>query len=266
MKSLIKPGFYGKRTVKLNSKKERSNLYAYLNHERGTKNKLESMKNVVFILLIGVICWACDSVETSFEQPQPSGIKNLSRIPSQLRGKYFNEDDSTYLHVTRTSIIEEGTYAFRELLDSMETETKQLITQREKPRDTTIIIKEDDFEIIAEVQGDSVFVSVSGRNKLFEISDSQFLRRSGKQYFLNKSRSGPNNWEVKTMHLENDILLISSLPNIGNIDSVKNITKVETLLDDDGEVDAHRLDPTLAELLEIVKLSEEKAIRYRKIK
>ncbi len=224
------------------------------------------MRNMIFILLVSTLCLACDSVQTSFEQPQPREAENLNRIPAQLRGKYLSEEDSLFLYISRNSIIQEGTYTFRELLDSMETETKQLHFQRDQPKDTTIIIKEDGFEIIAEVEGDSVFVSISGQKTLFEISDSQLLRRSGKQYFISKSRSGANNWEVQAMSLEKGVLLISSLTDNGNIDSVKTITRVETLLDDDGEVDAYKLDPTLAELLKIVKLSEAKATRYLKIK
>lgn len=224
------------------------------------------MRNVVFILLIGTFLLACDGIETSFEQPQPAKAKNLNRIPSELRGKYFNEEDSLFLYVSRNSIVQEGTYAFRQLLDSMETETKQLQLKSDQPKDTTIIIQEDGFEIKAQVQGDSIFVNVSGQKTLFEISDSQLLRRSGKQYFISKSRSGSNNWEVQTMSLEKGVLLISPLPDKENIDSVKTITRVETLLDDDGEIDAYKLDPTLTELLKIVKLSEAKATRYRKIK
>ncbi|GAB5526660.1 MAG: hypothetical protein Roseis2KO_45320 [Roseivirga sp.] len=224
------------------------------------------MRNIVFILLVSALCLACDGVQTSFEQPQPGEAENLNRIPAQLRGKYFDEEDSVFLYISRNSIIKEGTYAFRELLDSMESETKQLQFKAEQRKDTTIIIKEDGFEIRAQVEGDSIFVNVSGQKTLFEISDSQFLRRAGKQYFINTPRSGSNNWEVQTMSLENGILSITSLPDKVNIDSLKTITKVETLLDDDGEVDAYKLDPTLKELLAIVKLSEAKATRYRKIK
>lgn len=225
------------------------------------------MKQTVIFLLIGILCLACDSTKLSFEQPQPSEAKNLNTIPSKLRGKYFYEEDSLFLYVTRNSIVQEGTYAFKDLLDSMMTEAESSNFLGNKLRkDTTIIIKEDGFEILAELKGDSIFVNVSGQNTLFEISETNLLRQSGQQYFMNLQKAGKTSWNVKAMSLNNNTLLISSLPGNQNIDSLKTITEVETLLDEDGEVDRYKLNPTLRELLEIVKASEPSAKRYRKIK
>lgn len=224
------------------------------------------MKQITYFLLIGILCLACDSNKLSFEQPQPREAKNLNKIPSKLRGKYFIEEDSVFLYVTRNSIIKEGTYAFKDLLDSMMTKAESSdFLGNEQRKDTSIIIKEDGFEIVAEIEGDSIFLSVSGRNTLFEISETHLLRQSGQQYFMNIQRTNKTSWDVKSMTLINNTLLISSLPGNQNIDSLKSITEIETFLHKDGEVDHYKLNPTLRELLEIVKASKSSAKRYRKI-
>jgi hypothetical protein len=52
------------------------------------------MKNL-FILFLSTCLIAC--TEISYKEPQPKGIKALTEIPKELRGKYLMEKDTVFL-------------------------------------------------------------------------------------------------------------------------------------------------------------------------
>ena len=48
------------------------------------------MKRLIQILIWGTFLISC--TEISYKEPQPSGIKNLEKVPSKLQGKYLVSD------------------------------------------------------------------------------------------------------------------------------------------------------------------------------
>jgi hypothetical protein len=71
-----------------------------------------------FLFLLGIVAVAC--TEISYKEPQPKGVKSLSKIPTKLQGKYLLEDkDTVYLFEEGLRGKDNGKEEFLLLSDSI---------------------------------------------------------------------------------------------------------------------------------------------------
>ena len=84
-------------------------------------------KPICFLALLFVLFSCGESIR--FEQAQPAGLPELSKIPKKLRGTY-QDGDSIFLVIGMNSIIEraEGTFS-----ESLEEIAKDIADDDEKP-------------------------------------------------------------------------------------------------------------------------------------
>jgi hypothetical protein len=62
----------------------------------------------IFMLL--ALCWglsSCDEDRITFSEPQPSGVKADNKLRKEFLGKYFCEEDSTFLVISNHKIVEQ---------------------------------------------------------------------------------------------------------------------------------------------------------------
>lgn len=156
---------------------------------------------------------ACGPVAT-FDQPQPAGADNLSKIPNRLQGDYLSDDENSTLHISEKALLRIYDYDFKMHLSELESDQKI-------SGDTLIDITNGDKTIV-KVFGDSLIGHVHFVDTLFQLNHENVIRKMKGYFFLNifHEKSG---WEVKKLSLKQGLIEISSL---SSVDDIKNLQKI----------------------------------------
>lgn len=191
-----------------------------------------------FFLLFLVAC----GPQVKFVQPQPKGGKNLSRLPRELYGRYIEMNDSSLLEIDSFRVV---TRWFSEKIiprDSIKEIEKdfEILIQR----DTQIYVSEkrdnwlsSGLRLDVKFLDDSVRVSVNAENIMFEVSDSQLVRKY-RGYCLLNTRTKEGLWLIKVFTLNGSNLHFDDLLDADQVKNLKRITRV------DGPVDPVKKQPT----------------------
>ena len=223
-------------------------------------------KPICFLALLFVLFSCGESIR--FEQAQPAGIPELSKIPKKLRGTYM-EGDTIYLVIGKKTIIERSEGTISETLEEIAKD-----------------ISEDDEEIIisdsssrgfkAHYEDEKAMIQVrfdKAGNGSFEWSEEQFalgpkniIKSKDGAYYINIFRPQDSAWILRKLVLKGDRLTTYKVDNPREIADLEAITPVKKHYKKDGDSDGWTIDPTPEVLEELFEKYGEKVKSYRKVK
>jgi hypothetical protein len=167
----------------------------------------------IFIILSSF--FACEPPVT-FDEPQPKDIKNLSKFPPRIQGNYLSLADSSVLQIS--ALFVQRIHDFDQKIH-----VSQLDSNTQILGDTMFKLTNNSKEIIPR-EGDSIISHVHYIDTLFKINYDNVVRKFKGYYFLNK-RYDKESWEVQKMELSKGKLIISSISDTKDIESLKTITE-----------------------------------------
>ena len=178
------------------------------------------MKQLKFIstiiILIGLFSCAEVAPRVTFNEPQPTETKNLSKFPNRLQGRYLSLADNSELVIGDKLI--QRVYDF-----DLKFHSSELASNRRLSGDTIIDIVTNEREVVKR-DGDSLVEHIHRIDTLFQINNDNVVRKFKGYYFLNK-RYFQAGWEVKKIELSRGQLIISSISEMEDIESLKAITE-----------------------------------------
>lgn len=215
------------------------------------------MRRLLGILSCLVVLTTCGP-QVKFMQPQPKGGKNLLSIPCEYHGRYLDTSDSSFIEIDSLSVT--AKWISKEIVqkDSIAAIEKDLnITIK---RDTQIYISEkrgnwlsNGVNINVNFIGDSVIFDAIAENRMFEVSDSQLVRKYRGYCFLN-TKTPEGLWLVKVLQIKNGNLSFDDLLDAELEKNIKNIKRVAGPMDTiKNEPSEYYLDPTRRELRRILR-------------
>jgi hypothetical protein len=205
---------------------------------------MKTRKFTTLILLV-IILSSCGP-EIRFEEPQPTGSRNLKKIPKEYWGLYINQTDSSLLKINANMITQIWDQFTTLSEDQMINEFDTIFLQ-----DTLIQFTENLF-LDFKIKGDSTIVHSYGSDTIYIISPNQLLRRQKGYLFLNYI-TGDSTWMVKLLSLQHGYIDIQDLVTLSEIDSLKEIMEIETFTGADSTIiDQYRLHPTRRDIKEIL--------------
>jgi len=221
------------------------------------KLKLLGMRRFLIILFCLFILTTCGP-QVKFVQPQPKDGKNLTRIPREYYGQYSCNTDSSILVIDSTSVVSywiSEEIVPRDSIVEIERDLKLAIK-----RDTQIYVSEkrenwlsNGLYLDIKFKGDSVKVNVKAENRMFEISDSQLVRKYRGYCFLN-TKTTDGIWLVKVLHLKGTALNFDDLLDTEQVKKLKGVTRVAGPIDTlKNEPKEYYLNPTRRELRRILR-------------
>lgn len=175
---------------------------------------------LAFFVLVTI---ACDQT-VQFEQPQPSGVPDLLRLPARLEGTYFSAEDSSTLEVSRDLVIIcNRTLVKLSIVD---------IGEGVSLSGDTLIDEASGYKETVKRSGDSIQVHWPlWTDTLYRAGDRYVLRKFKSRYFLN-FRTPEGYWRVYLLHPEaGGALLVQELlapEDISLLEAITPVTKIET--------------------------------------
>ncbi len=213
---------------------------------------MKTIKTALTIFILSVL-WACTSPVT-FNEPQPVGTDNLSRIPKRIQGRYLSLADSSAIIINDNLI--QRIYDFYEKMDP-----KRLDSNLKLSGDTLIDIYTKEASLVKQ-EGDSIIRHIVYNDTLFKISDEHVLRKSKGYYFLN-IRYDKDSWKVSKVELSKGALTISNISQKADLENLKEITE-----NTQDTIPPYNFSPTKKQFKEFVRkggFSEtEKFVRLKK--
>tara|TARA_B100000925_G_C22000972_1_gene471251 strand:- start:2053 stop:2715 length:663 start_codon:yes stop_codon:yes gene_type:complete len=206
------------------------------------------MKNIFYLiagsfLLVQLSC----GPGIRFEEPQPVGEKQETKFSSKFQGLYASLDDNSKLVISETDIIQTSNQKIKLALEIIDT------SEYLKFEDGLLII--DGTTVLpAKLEGDSVTAIYDLKDTIFEISEEQVLKKFKGSYFLN-TRESDGLWLVEVLSLDKKGLLTFSLFENGEEDrsEIEDVTPIDSLEDDLGEVTDYVIRPDKKELKELIQ-------------
>jgi hypothetical protein len=175
---------------------------------------MKQFKLILTLIMITSL-FACDPSVT-FNEPQPKDIKNLAKFPERLQGNYLSLADSSVLQIS--ALLVKRIYDFNQKIH-----VSQLDSNAQLVGDTIINLTSNSKEFIKR-EGDSIVSHVHYVDTMFQINYDNVVRKFKGYYFLNK-RYDKESWEVQKMELSKGKLMISSISDKNDIESLKTITE-----------------------------------------
>lgn len=219
------------------------------------------MTRIYHFLLIVTLFFSCET-PVKFETPQPQGKKDIKDIPKQLHGMYLSVSDNFYLTINERAIVKWMDIEYIEHKDSLTIEidsTKFL----NKP-DKSLEIKESKVNLLLDFKGDSVVSHYSYRDTIFEISDTEILRKFKGNYFLNY-RINEESWKLQKLTLNKNTLLFSSIKLPEDIALIEQFTEVQEIKSENGDIIEYKLKPSKKELKKLLNDRFMETKVYKKI-
>ena len=209
--------------------------------------KTRTLFTLTGILLFLLFLQSCEP-QISFEQPQPAGVGNENAFKKKFLGKYFCIDDSSYLYVFPTFIMQEwGTrFAYpKSVFDTIKTYSI---------RNDSIFGSEIERGVPFMFVNDTISFVLNYKDTIFQINSKNVLRYFKKQYFLN-DKVEENMWFVRKMYIDKDgYLVFADLSSVDEIDNLKEVTDVKEIRADSSKVIIrYSANPTKKQFKEFVK-------------
>ena len=210
------------------------------------------------IILFSLFILTTYGPQVKFVQPQPKDGKNLTRIPREYYGQYSCNTDSSILVIDSTSVVSywiSEEIVPRDSIVEIERDLKLTIK-----RDTQIYVPEkrenwlsNGLYLDIKFKDDSVKVNVKAENRMFEISDSQLVRKYRGYCFLN-TQTTDGIWLVKVLHLKGNTLNFDDLLDTEQVKKLKGVTRVAGPIDTlKNEPKEYYLNPSRRELRRILR-------------
>jgi len=166
-----------------------------------------------FIILVSL--FACEPTVT-FNEPQPTGVSNLSKFPNRLQGQYLSLADNSQLSISDNLIQRVYDY-------DCKVHQNQLDSTLKLSGDTVIDLNTNEKTLVKR-DGDSLIVHIHYIDTLFQLNYDNVVRRFKGYYFLN-TRCGKESWEVKKVQLTMGQLIIGSISTKLDLENLREITE-----------------------------------------
>jgi len=170
---------------------------------------------VILALIILTTLFACEAPVT-FNEPQPTDIDNLSKLPKRLQGRYLNFEDNSTLLVSDKLIQRVYDYDYK-------FHSNQLDSTEQIHGDTIIDIKTKEKTLIKH-DGDSLITHIHYIDTLFKMDNDNVVRKFKGYYFINQ-RSDKTSWEVKKIQLTKGQLILSRISTKSEIENLEELTE-----------------------------------------
>jgi hypothetical protein len=171
------------------------------------------------LLLMAVSCGSGEFSEPPsvvFGEPQPDGIENEPGFPARLQGKFRSLSDGNALEINEKFIISITTADEKIRISELDSSLRLY-------GDTVLDLKTGQKTKVL-LQGDSILSSFSFTDTVFRLNYDNVLRKFRGHYFLNTRYEGEA-WDVKKLSLEKGRLLVSSIREKEEIESLQAITE-----------------------------------------
>lgn len=189
------------------------------------------MKIKSFLVLVSIIHLLISCVPDegpTFAVKQPEGVKDESKIPKKLFGKYRSDENGALLIIDNSRISRKINFDFKMSYAELLADSSNIIIGDSIIKSIDV---NDSIEIKIRREGDSVsFVDFAPMEEiLFDISDTSTysLREFKGSYFMNKLSDG--GWTVKKLNLKRGILSVSSIDSIGLATLTENKEELDTI-------------------------------------
>ena len=218
-------------------------------------------------VLFSLMLFGCNE-SIRFEQPQPTGLPELSKIPKKLRGTY-QEDDSIFLVIGKKTIVEKAEGIITETLEEI---AKDIADDDEKPiisdsssRGFKAYYKDENarFEINYDQSGMGRF---QFSNERFAIGSKNVIKSKGGVYYVNIYRKQDTAWILRKLVLKGKKLTTYKVSKPSDIAELVAITGVSRHLQVDGDSEGWMIDPTPEVLDELFEKYGKKVKEYTRIK
>lgn len=168
---------------------------------------------LTLFILVGL--FSCEPSVT-FNEPQPVGKKALLEFPKSLTGEYISLTDSSTLKIQNQII--ERIYDRNYKIAKSELDSNYKIVG-----DTLIDLTSNEKTDFVEI-GDSLQIHIYNVDTLFQISDSDVLKKFKGYYFIN-SLYEEGRWEVRKVKSTKNQIIISSISTENEIKNLQEITE-----------------------------------------
>lgn len=166
------------------------------------------------IILTGL--YSCGEPPVTFNEPQPTDIKNISKFPDLMQGQYLSLADNSVLVIGAKLI--QRIYDFDQKIHP-----SQLDSNSRLSGDTIINLTTNTKEVVKR-DGDSLVTHIHYIDTLFQMDYDNVVRKFKGYYFLNK-RYDKESWEVKKIELSKGQLVVSNISTKQDIENLKTITE-----------------------------------------
>ncbi|MDQ3190433.1 MAG: hypothetical protein M3Q58_02465 [Bacteroidota bacterium] len=150
--------------------------------------------------------------------PQPQDEKELSHFPKKMLGEYYSENDMKELHITEKLILR--IYDFDLKMSIKDLDSNFIISN-----DTIYDMESGEFKIF-ESGSDSISENIYIIDTLFQISNSNILKKFKGYYFLNIQYES-DSWEVKKIEFNRGELTISKVSTQNDLENLKELSESE---------------------------------------
>ncbi len=210
------------------------------------------MKRILQIILTIIFFSGCDGNYdyVRFETAQPQGKKELNRFDNNIQGIYASCDNSNKVLIISDDLILKRYHWFfkihRNDLDLDSTITIDLTDD-----DALIKLFEKENYTI-KIEGDTLSGMTQDIDTIFQISDTQILKKIKGSYFLNYQED-ENYWRVNRLDLRKDSLFMGYITPTDTLLQFDFVTKNQEINQDSSTTTEYVINPTKKEFKQMVK-------------
>ena len=223
------------------------------------------MKKIAQIYVVLGFLFGCgDMAYVRFEEPQPQGKKALKSFDKKLHGSFASYSDSSATLIINSSLILER---FEIIFKSHINDLDIAIDSNATDVDTLdyMIKKLEELNYQIEIIGDTIIGRSTLIDTVFEISNTQILKKVKGSYFLNY-QEGENYWRVNRIDIKEDTIFIGHISPSDTLLQFDFVTKNEEIAEDSSITKEYVINPTRREFKKLMKRNsfENASCYYRK--
>lgn len=204
---------------------------------------------ILILSFLGLFLLSSCEESISFQQPQPTGKRNLKRIPKALHGTYAEVDGLGHISINTKGITSWHQFQFKTHRDSIDLalDSFEVVHQNGK----FLVLKNDYNMLKVQWVKDSAVGTYSFSKLFFELSGEQILRKFKGHYFLN-TKAQDSIWQVKILSIDGSKLRLSEFRNPKELDELKELTSVENIEVVERNTAAPLVNPSRKELKQLM--------------
>jgi hypothetical protein len=195
-------------------------------------------KTTILPLFFLSLITGCSGPAVTFEEPQPTGIKEQSGFSRHIKGTYLNISDSSVLTITDRCVFSDYDSELRIARSTVENSSDF------KTLEDTLVFLPSNSRAKMVISGDSIFSRIHLRDTLFLISETNVLKKFKGHYFMN-TFYGSEAWGVQKLSFSNGRLTIGDINLKDDLADLKEITETAS--------DTLRFDPTRRQFRKFIR-------------
>lgn len=171
----------------------------------------------VFLILTNLFACSTSEPPVTFDEPQPTQTRNLSKFPNKLLGNYLSLNDNSLLIISEKLIQRVTT--IDQIFHRSELDSNSRLSG------DTIFNSITNSRIVVKRTGDTLHYHDQRVDTLFQIGNTNILRKQNNNFFLS-TKHDDQSWIIQKINISDDQLLISDISLEMDKESLKMITKL----------------------------------------